>query len=442
MATTLSRNLRLRINSSLTADAKYNLERLDLLGSTFLVDTRNGLNIRSEADISIEPESADIGGSGTSGIVQIGNSSHSIAELQINANLVKLNKGLSLLDQAPSGTGYLALKYNSTLNGTLDSTDRTLSIDLQGADRQLILGGSFRTDGADLELDLTGPTQVVLPLTGTLATLSNVETLTNKSIDSDSNNIRKLRTANIASNAGIEYSKLDLTGSIVNSDVASGAAVAYSKLALTGHVVDADISTSAAIQYSKLLLTGSVTNSDISSSAAIQYNKLDLTASIVNADLSPSFAIDGSNIDPNFGSRDVVTTGSLNGSQLNLAGPLHTASLEAASSGQSTDLVFQLPATYGSNSQVLTSDGSGGLSWTTPSGSGTVVSYNTVWITSDGSTKTVVHGLSSTSIEVSIQDQSDGSLLLVNSIIVTDSNTITLTSSEAPGTSWLVTVQA
>ena len=69
MSVTLTRNLKLRINSNLTSDAKYNLQRIDLLGSTFLVDTQNSLNLRSEVDINILPESADIGGSGIGGNV-------------------------------------------------------------------------------------------------------------------------------------------------------------------------------------------------------------------------------------------------------------------------------------------------------------------------------------------------------------------------------------
>lgn len=441
MATTLTRNLKLRVSSALTADAKYNLERLDLLGSTFLVDTRDGLGIRSEADISIEPESADIGGSGTAGTVQIGNPSHSIEHLDVNADLVSFNHSISLLDQSESGTSYLALEYDSTLNGVQDTIDRTLTVDLQGANRQLILGGSFRTDGADLELDLTGPTQVMLPLMGTLATLSNVETLTNKSIDADSNTIRNLRTANIANNAGILYTQLDLSNSIVNSDVASGAAIAYPKLNLTGSIVNADISTSAAILYGKLDLFDSITNSDISSSAQIAYDKLSLANSIVNSDLSPSFSLTGNKVTPDFGSQDVVTTGQVTAARWNLQSE-HETSIIPAASGQIADLLFHLPSNYGNNNQLLTSDGSGGLSWTSPSGTGTVVTYSTSWITSDGMGKTVVHGLASTSVQVSIQDQSDGSLLLVDQIVVTDLNTITLQSSEAPGSSWLITVQA
>lgn len=98
-------------------------------------------------------------------------------------------------------------------------------------------------------------------------------------------------------------------GGITNTHVSASAAIAKSKLALTGSIVDADISNSAAIVYSKLSLTGSIVNADISTSAAIAYSKLNLAASIVNADVNASAAIAGTKISPNFGSQNIVTTG-------------------------------------------------------------------------------------------------------------------------------------
>jgi len=95
--------------------------------------------------------------------------------------------------------------------------------------------------------------------------------------------------ADISTSAAIAYSKLALTGSILNADLAGS--IAYSKLILTGDIVNADISTSAAIAYSKLALTGSIVNADIASGAAIAYSKLALAASIVNADIASGAAI-------------------------------------------------------------------------------------------------------------------------------------------------------
>lgn len=59
---------------------------------------------------------------------------------------------------------------------------------------------------------------------------------------------------------------------IVNADINASAAIAYSKLALTGAILNADLAGS--IAYSKLTLTTSIVNGDISASAAIAMSKL------------------------------------------------------------------------------------------------------------------------------------------------------------------------
>lgn len=52
----------------------------------------------------------------------------------------------------------------------------------------------------------------------------------------------------VNASAGISYSKLALSNSIVNADVASAAAISYSKLNLTGSVLEADLAFSVATQ--------------------------------------------------------------------------------------------------------------------------------------------------------------------------------------------------
>jgi hypothetical protein len=76
-------------------------------------------------------------------------------------------------------------------------------------------------------------------------------------------------------------------GSIVNADVNAAAAIAYSKLNLTGAILNADLAGS--IAYSKLVLTGAVLNADLAGSIA--YSKLVLTGAILNADLAGSIAL-------------------------------------------------------------------------------------------------------------------------------------------------------
>lgn len=57
------------------------------------------------------------------------------------------------------------------------------------------------------------------------------QTLTNKTVNADNNTITNIDNNEIKASAGIVYSKLDLTTSIVNGDVAVAAAIARSKLA-------------------------------------------------------------------------------------------------------------------------------------------------------------------------------------------------------------------
>lgn len=88
MAFTLSKYLRLRLDSNLTANARYNLERIDLLGSTVSIDNTSNVNFRSRADINIEPQSQIAGGSGVGGTVNIGSVDHPLEAINLFADNV------------------------------------------------------------------------------------------------------------------------------------------------------------------------------------------------------------------------------------------------------------------------------------------------------------------------------------------------------------------
>ena len=371
MTTTLTPNLKLRIDSKLTANAKYNLQQIDLLGATFLVDSTSTLKIRSQTDLVIEPNSADIGGSGLNGSVFIGTANHKIAALNVYATELYLDGAFNLKDQASTSTGKLGLVYKSDLNGSLDNTARVLNIDVDGASRNLVLGGNLSLLGGNLILNVTGSTNVILPQSGTLSTLDGAEPLTNKSIDADQNTLTNIANASIKAAAGIEYSKLNLVNSIINADINSAAAIAYSKLNLASSIVNADINVSAAIAYSKLNLATSIVNTDISPTADIAYSKLDLEDSILDGDIAPGAAIQGTKILPQFGAQNIRTTG-----VLELANGAYTTALAHASSGQSQDLTFKLPNSYGSSLNFLQTDGAGNLQWSASTGTGTVTSVD------------------------------------------------------------------
>lgn len=615
MATTLTRNIKLKVDSGLTASAKYNLERIDALGAVYLLDNTETVNIRSKQDITLRPNDASIGGSGTGGTVTIGASGQLLDTFTVYATLVNIGGAIQLDDQATGGNKKLAISYKSDINGSVDTAaNRSLQVDVDGADRNLILGGDLSVSGGALTLLLSGSTSVTLPQSGTLSTLAGAETLTNKTINAASNTITNISNASISASAAIAYSKLNLVNSVTAADIVAAAGIPYSKLALTGTLVDADINASAGISYSKLSLTGGIVDSDINPSAAVAYSKLNLASSIVNADIAAAAAISrsklangtadhvlinngsgqvsseaalatsrggtgvqgtatfptsgtvltdsntttltnktidgGSNTLTNIGYGSLSLAGSIvNGdispsaaiaySKLALTGSLvdadissgaaiagtkispnfgnqiivtqdrirfqeggYNTDLRAATGGQSTDLDFRLPASHGTNGQVLQTNGSGELDWVTVSGTGTVTSVAlsapsefdvsgspvttsgtltldwadqqanqvfagpatgaddvptfrslvmadlpsglttkaaTNWVTGDGTTKVFVHNLGTTDVAVSIIGE-DSNLMFVDTINITDSNTITLTATEAPASSWRVVV--
>lgn len=165
-----------------------------------------------------------------------------------------------------------------------------------------------------------------------LVTTDQTQTLTGKTIDSDSNTLSNIVNANIKAAAGIVYSKLTLTNSILNADINSAAAIAYSKLNLSGSIVNSDIGNSAAIAYSKLNLTGSIVNADVGASAAIVYSKLNLSGSILNADINASAGIVYSklSLSNSILNADINSSAAIAYSKLNLSGSILNADINAS----------------------------------------------------------------------------------------------------------------
>lgn len=258
MSDTLTRYLRLRLSDALTPASKYNLLRIDDAFSRLTLSLAGNTTVRGTGDIVVMPEDPDIGGSGVLGSVSLGSISHTLAAINLYGPVFGItsltvtgaisgasltvtgvvtaasvtttgditaggrfftNGGeLNIKDTGAGGTAYLGVRYNSTLSGSVDPTNRLLSFDVQGASRSLILGGdltlgvALATSGAgSLTLTTTGGTNVTLPTTGTLATLAGAETLTNKTMSG---------AANTFSN--IPYAALLLSGAIQNSDLAGG----------------------------------------------------------------------------------------------------------------------------------------------------------------------------------------------------------------------------
>lgn len=137
MATSLTRYLKLKIDSALSSDAKYNLNKIDSLGASGLPDNTGQVNIRSATNILIEAESPDVGGSGNNtGTIQLGENDNK-AEILFYSTSFKVSSPIQTKNTYSGSTNYLSITYNSN-----DNVDRTLTIDVNGNNRTLTVADS------------------------------------------------------------------------------------------------------------------------------------------------------------------------------------------------------------------------------------------------------------------------------------------------------------
>jgi hypothetical protein len=244
VAITLTSNLRLRLSDNLDADSKYNLNRIDTVGGITQVLTSGNALVRSSQDIQLVPNSADLGSNGSGGKVTVGDVNGQIEDFRIYADVTHLDGALALLDLS-GGNHYVRIRYEST--DTASTTDKNLFLNLGNASRTVSLGGNLTTSGGNIVLSSAVGSTLVLPASGTLATLAGAEILTNKSISGTSNTL-----------SGIGYTSLVLTNSLVNADIATGAAISRSKIAagsanhvLINNSVDGTISSEAQLAITR-----------------------------------------------------------------------------------------------------------------------------------------------------------------------------------------------
>lgn len=178
---TITPNIGLVLENSLTSVARANLLKIDSLGSTFLVDSQQNTVVRSRSNIVFLPNEPSSGGTGIAGDVQFGIDAQPLGTFIVKAATVELGSGVSIADTAAGSSGRLALVYKSDYSGSLDNTERSLTIDTEGGSRALVMSDNLHIQGG--EVRLIGPATVTLPESGTLVNRTATETLTNKTLD-------------------------------------------------------------------------------------------------------------------------------------------------------------------------------------------------------------------------------------------------------------------
>lgn len=176
----------------------------------------------------------------------------------------------------------------------------------------ITLGGSLVISGAfDLTLTLTDLTNITLPTTGTLATLAGNETLTNKTIDADSNTISNIDNNEIKAGAAIAVNKLAAitANRAVISDASgfiSASTVTNTELGYVSGVTSAiqtqlDGKASSSLTSAHILVgNGSNIATDVAMSGDVTIDNTGVTAIstgvIVNTDINAAAAIDATKI--------------------------------------------------------------------------------------------------------------------------------------------------
>jgi hypothetical protein len=328
------------------------------------------------------------------------------------------------------GAANTGMVYRASVAGSYDFGAGAISFGIGDYAIYNSSGVWEKSDSTDAVVSVNGSTGVV--------TVNAINELTGDVTASAASGSQSKATT-IASGA-VTGSKI-ASDTITNSNINSAAAIAYSKLNLSSSIVNADVNASAAIAYSKLNLSGSIVNADINASAAIAYSKL----SIADGDLTIAktsglqTALDGKLSDAGDTSTGDLIFANQKGVKFSEAtGGGSSFIYMKAPAALAADLDLILPATAGSSGYVLSTDGSGTLSWVAAS---TSASFAANWALADGATKTITHNLGSKDVIVQIYDKSDDATIDVTSVVRTDTNTIDLTASEAPSASgWRVLI--
>lgn len=229
MATTYTPNLRLRIEDDLTADAVYNLQRIDELGAVFKLNTAASVELSSAEDVILQPNNPAAGGSGVGGLIRMGSSSQPADLVNIYADEINFNNArltgsytipwdrvdsseldlsaLTGLDTSISANSDViaSLSHITQINNPHSTTAAQVGAYTTSQVDALL---SAKANLAVLELHTNASTGVH-GLIGQVVGTTDVQSLVNKQIDAATNVITNLRDSAISEDAEINGNKIN-----------------------------------------------------------------------------------------------------------------------------------------------------------------------------------------------------------------------------------------
>jgi len=457
MADSLTPNLKLRVSDDLTADAKYNLNRIDGLASATKVENNGNLRVRSIRDIILTPESQDLGGNGTGGTVSVGESGVEIDTFEIFADLVDFNDSPALIREIRfpeltlNGINYVGFAPPDLIAAnviwTLPNADGTSS-------QVLVTDGAGNLGWATVATDALPENNVNVGNAGNISTPVDTSVVGDILADSATGFTIKagvIVNADIDAAAQIALSKLATLGPSLAlvSDGAGVISVSGVSAAELAHLIgvtsplQAQIDSKQASDAELTALAGLITNGIIVKTGAGTAETRTLTAgtgiNITNGDGIAGNPVIDSTISQYTDelAQDAIGSALIDTNSIALVyndgTPSFAANLKL--SAEAADPGFFLAdvsvETDGLKVQIDESDITTAVA---------AAGFADDWLNADGTTKVINHALNSQDVMVQVYDSVTFETLYMDSVIRTDANNVTLTATVAPATSWRVLI--
>ncbi len=180
-----------------------------------------------------------------------GYASGSWRQFSLTGGVTSFSAGSTGFTPATSTTG--AVTLGGILNGASGGTG------VANTGKTITLGGNLVTSGAfNLTLALSANTSVTLPVSGTLATLSNSETLTNKTINGPDNTLTNIGNSSLV-NSSVTYNGVTVALGASGTITASTTSTLTIGTGLSGGSFDGSAPVTIAIDSTVVTLTGTQT---------------------------------------------------------------------------------------------------------------------------------------------------------------------------------------